>query len=311
MSKPVTWITYGIDVSKDKLDLYNWQSESASQLENSAEAISVWLKTLEGNVRIAIEPTSHYHLELIQLAHAKEVMIYVVNARQLSHYREAVDVRHKTDPDDARLLARYLEHECESLRPHTPLCQGMQDIWRMIKQRAGVVEARKALAQRLAKTPIASKALFNEFKRLLERFDRAIERKIKELGWQDDYQRCQSIPGIGPLNAAALVAAYHRGAFASVDQFIAFIGLDVRIRDSGQFKGKRKLTKRGESELRRLLYCAGQPAIHFAAFKDFHQRQLDKGLSKTAARVILGRKLARIAFALIVAQQSFDRAKYA
>jgi transposase len=311
VSKPVTWITLGIDVSKDLLEVYNWQSESGSQITNQAEAISAWLKTFEGNLRIAVEPTSHYHLELIQLAHARGVMIYVVNARQLNHYREAVDVRHKNDPDDARLLARYLEHESESLRPHTPLCQAMQDIWRLIKQRAGVVETRKALTQRLAKTTIASKTLFNEFKRMLERFDRAIEQKIKQLGWQDDYQRCQSIPGIGPLNAAALVATYHRGVFAKVDQFIAFIGLDVRIRDSGQFKNRRKLTKRGESEIRRLLYCAGQPAIQFAAFKDFHQQQLDKGLSKTAARVILGRKLARIAFALIVSQQSFEPARYA
>jgi len=58
----------------------------------------------------------------------------------------------------------------------------------------------------------------------------------------------------------ALIRAYHRGAFASRDTFIAFLGLDVRRRESGYFKGKRKLTKRGPVELRRLLYCAAKPA---------------------------------------------------
>ena len=47
-------------------------------------------------------------------------------------------------------------------------------------------------------------------------------------------------PGIGPINAAALVAIFHRGVFSKSDAFIAFMGLDVRVRESGYFKGKRK-----------------------------------------------------------------------
>lgn len=61
---------------------------------------------------------------------------------------------------------------------------------------------------------------------------------------------------VGPLTALAMVAAYRRGRFRSVDAFIAFMGLDVRIRESGQFRGRRKLTKNGEPELRRLLVNA-------------------------------------------------------
>jgi transposase len=71
------------------------------------------------------------------------------------------------------------------------------------------------------------------------------------------------------------------------------------------FKGKRKLTKRGEPELRRLLYCAAQPARCHKPFEDYYQSQIDKGLPKIAAKVILARKLARIAFALMAKQQSF------
>ncbi|HEX6997254.1 MAG TPA: IS110 family transposase, partial [Gammaproteobacteria bacterium] len=56
----------------------------------------------------------------------------------------------------------------------------------------------------------------------------------------------------------------------------------------------------------RLLFCATQGACRHAPFAAYLQRQLDKGLSKTAARVVLGRKLARIAFALITQQQSFN-----
>ena len=67
----------------------------------------------------------------------------------------------------------------------------------------------------------------------------------------------------------------------------------------------RKLTKRGEAELRRLLYCAAQPARHYWRFDLYYQKQLEKRLSKTAAKVILARKLARIAFALMSNQETF------
>ena len=69
-----------------------------------------------------------------------------------------------------------------------------------------------------------------------------------------------SIPGIGSGNASALVVAYHRGSFAGSDAFISYLGLDVRIRESGYFRGKRKLTKRGEPELRR--FCSVHHTQH-------------------------------------------------
>ncbi|MCH8302919.1 MAG: IS110 family transposase, partial [Proteobacteria bacterium] len=138
-----------------------------------------------------------------------------------------------------------------------------------------------------------------------------IQALIRKLGWWADYQRCLTIPGAGPLNAAALVTVFHRGAFAGADAFVAFIGMDIRVRESGKFKGKRKLSKRGEAELRRLLYCATQGARSYQPFDDFYQKQLDKGLPKIAAKVILARKIARIAFALMTNQQSFKKKEIA
>ena len=58
----------------------------------------------------------------------------------------------------------------------------------------------------------------------------------------------------------ALVATWHRGAFSNVDPFIAFVGLDVRVRQSGRWQGRRKLTKSGDGEIRRLLFNAAMQA---------------------------------------------------
>ncbi len=305
MAKRVSEITLGIDVSKDQLVIYSWESEAYVTVSNDASAIGHWLRSLSGPVRLAIEPTSNYHFELVDQAHALGYGVYLVNPRQLVHYRESVNLRHKSDPDDAWLLARFLAKEGDQLRRFAPQTRQGQALWGLIKRRAVVVACRKQLQQSLKDVQLPHQGLMTQFNRLLARLDQRIRSLIQALSWQADYQHCRSIPGIGPVNAAALVCAFHRGTFASSDAFVAFLGLDIRRRESGLFKGKRKLTKRGEPELRRLLYCAAQPARRHQPFEAYYQAQLDKGLPKIAAKIILARKLARIAFTLMTRQQSF------
>ncbi len=305
MAKPVEKITLGIDVSKDKHDIYNWQTDKLTTLVNERSAIKTFLKAFHGPVQIAIEPTSHYHLVMIEEAHALGYEVYLINPRQLVHYRQAVNVRNKTDPLDAWLLARYLEREGSQLRPFKPQDPRAQRLWCLILRRATLVKSRQQIRQSMSGIQLPIKDLLTGFQKVLARIDRQVIALIKELNWWSDYLYCHSIPGIGDGNASALVAAYHRGSFAGSDAFISYLGLDVRIRESGYFKGKRKLTKRGEPELRRLLFCASQGARSYRLFADYHQRQLDKGLSKIAARVILSRKLARIAFTLMRKEEMF------
>ena len=307
MANQVEQITLGIDVSRDELVVYNWNTEDLSKLPNQRATIKAWLKAFQGAARIAIESTSNYHLEFVEQAVGYGYPVYLINPRQLAHYREAVNERNKTDPADAYLLARYLNHEAMQLRVYEPRDPKTQQLWVLLKRRAVVVGARKQLRQSLGEIQLPSQALFAQFERVLARIDKRIDELIRQLGWSADYQRCRSVPGFGHLNAAALVCAYHRGAFASCDAFVAYLGLDVRVRESGRFKGRRKLTKRGESELRRLLYCAAKPARSYPPFDRYHQQQLEKGLPKIAANVILARKLARIAFALLRDQTMFRK----
>jgi len=307
VAKIVSKITLGIDIAKDECVIAHWESDTLQCIPNQEAEIRAWLRSLQGEIQIAVEPTSHYHLAVVNAALALGHEVYLINPRQLAHYREAVNVRNKTDPEDARLLARYLVHEGKHLRAYQPQCPNAQRLWALLKRRAVVVAARKQLQQSFSEIQFSTQALFTQFQQLLKRIDQHISKLIAVLGWSTDYQYCLSIPGIGPLNAASLVAAYHRGAFANSDAFIAFLGMDVRQRESGNYKGKRKLTKRGEPELRRLLYCAAQPARCHPRFEDYYQNQLAKGLPKIAAKVILARKLARIAFTLIRNQQMFKK----
>lgn len=307
MAKLVSKITLGADVAKDQVVVYNWAEHALLPIPNNRAAIRPFLRGLNGPVRIAIEPTAHYHFVFIEEAQARGCEIYLINPRQLVHYRKGVNLRNKTDAQDAYLLARYLAHEADELRPFQPRTRKAQRLWALMTRRATVVQSRQQMQQSFRTTKVSIAALITQFNRLLQRLDGQIQQLIRELGWWSNYLRCQTIPGVGPATAAALVAAHQRGAFAGSDAFVAYLGLDIRIRESGRFKGKAKLSKLGEPELRRLLYCASKGALSHPPFAAYRQAQLDKGRSKIAARVALARKLARIAFALMSHKEPFHQ----
>ena len=73
----------------------------------------------------------------------------------------------------------------------------------------------------------------------------------------------------------------------------------MRVRDSGKQRGRRKLTKKGDPEVRRLLHNAAMAASRQPAWNATYQRYRARGLKTTQALVILARKLARIAFSLM------------
>ena len=72
----------------------------------------------------------------------------------------------------------------------------------------------------------------------------------------------QQIPGIGPINALAILAeAGDLRRFGHHRQFLKFCGLDLATHQPGQFRGRTKLSKHGNARLRRTLWMAAQVAI--------------------------------------------------
>ena len=63
--------------------------------------------------------------------------------------------------------------------------------------------------------------------------------------------RLEAVPGIGRLTAATVAACLARKDFDHPDQFVAFVGLDIAVRQSGKRCGDLGLTREGDAELRR------------------------------------------------------------
>jgi transposase len=118
----------------------------------------------------------------------------------------------------------------------------------------------------------------------------------------------QKVPGIGPVVAATLVSRLTARSFGHSDQFVAYCGLDVRVRQSGKKSGQLGLSKQGEAELRRLLYLAAQASLRAkgSPFKAQYEKERAKGLSSTAALCAVARKLARLSWSLVTHGSTYD-----
>ena len=309
MAKQVEACIFGVDVAKDWLDIYAEDRCGVERIDNTGQAIEHWLRGVTGPAWLAVEATNRYHERVIEQAHGQGHRVYVIDAFKLSRYRDAVGQRAKTDRCDAELLARYLQQEHEHLVCWQPRDPRQARLWRLLKRRATLVQTNVRLRQSLVDIGAldkAARALIRHCQQLVRQVDRELQAQARRLGWQPDLQRSCGIPGLGPTTSLALVAAFHRHNFRNADAFVAFIGLDVRVRDSGRFRGRRKLTKQGDPEIRRLLYNAAMCGCRLSYWKPYYRSLRDRGISGTAALVILARKMLRVCYALLEKQVAFD-----
>ncbi|OAB38586.1 transposase [Paenibacillus macquariensis subsp. defensor] len=128
------------------------------------------------------------------------------------------------------------------------------------------------------------------------------------------YHLLRTIPGVGPLTAAMLIAEIGDiKRFPSVKQLTAFAGLDSAVHESGSFKSKKnRISKRGSSYLRTALYqatvCAISTQIHGprnSILFQFYQQKRAEGKPAKVAIVATSHKLLRIIFGMWKSDQAF------
>lgn len=87
--------------------------------------------------------------------------------------------------------------------------------------------------------------------------------------------------------------------FNYASQLIRFGGMGLRLRQSGKFKGKNKISKKGRSRLRLIL---SQSIFHLVkkdrVFGELYHRKKAEGMPGAKAMVVVSRKLLEVLFAL-------------
>jgi len=126
-----------------------------------------------------------------------------------------------------------------------------------------------------------------------------IDEQIEQLLSHDSKARgLQTVPEFGTQTVAVLLAALGEVTrILRLDQVVAYVGMDIQIKQSGQWRGQAKLSKRGSGLVRRMLYMAAMRCIWLpgSAFGVYYQRLLARGLGKKTALMAVMRKMLVIA----------------
>ena len=118
----------------------------------------------------------------------------------------------------------------------------------------------------------------------------------------------ESIKGIGSYTAiGVLIEIEDVSRFASASHLCSYFGVHPTFKESGDGKIKSRMSKKGRSSYRSLLYMgARNVAIHNPYFKSFYIAQRAKGMHHNAAIGAIMNKLTRIIFGMLKSENTFD-----
>src|SRR5947209_2268813 len=196
------------------------------------------------------------------------------------------------------------------LHEHCPSHYGRQTAEELVRLARGSVSSGLAIAARSSSLRILCDQLQHtqsHLKQLQEEIERLVNQDPKAKG-------VLSITELGPLTVAVVRAELgDLDRTTSMDQVVAYAGLDLRVKESGKWKGQTTLSKRGSGQLRRSLYLAALRSIRLpdSPFGIYYHRLVDRGMKKGMAVVAVMRKLLIVAAHLILTEQVYEPGKVA
>lgn len=321
----------GIDVSKDDFEA-NFSvidnqfektkrgSRKFTNDENGFMKLFSWSEKLKEQglkVSFTIEFTGVYYERLGYFLRSKEKTVHMVIPSKSKKYCESLSIASKTDKLDAQSLS-WLGLE-RNLREWDPISDVFLDLRTLTREREELLKERTMINNRKHAMGLKAKEQPKTMSRYGERLDLIasqiieIEIEIKKLLQQDQklWDRVctiRTIPGVALITTATVLA--ETNGFAAIlnqKQLTSYAGLDVKLNESGKFKGKSKISKQGNAHIRRVLHFPAQTAIvHNKPIHVFFERVNATKIKPMIASVGVQRKLLCMIFAIWKSNKSFD-----
>jgi transposase len=310
--------TLGIDISKNSFHVELSLNEKlrhrkfTNRKEGFGELGNWLVKHKVEQVHACLEATGPYSEELALYLHQQGHTVSIVNPFQIKAFGQSELLRNKDDRPDAGLIRRF----CEKQQPPAwnPPPAHLRELQALTRHLENLLETRQQQLNRLEGPK--PKGVVKSLRKLVAYLDAEIARTEKQI---DDHinhhpdlkQQCQlleSIPGIGKRTAAKLLAEIEDiSHYKSARQVAAYAGLTPKNNRSGTLRGKTRLSKTGNSRVRKALFLPAMVAKqHNPIVRTFCQRLARNGKNKMEVVGAAMRKLLHIAFGVLKSGKQFD-----
>lgn len=294
----------GVDVSKATLDLAlikdnDLKNIKSFVLTNDKAGFRELKKILAQNkicfeeVIFCIEHTGYYSRALSDFILQHNGLLWL--EMSLKIIRSLGVQRGKNDKLDARRIAKYAHRNVLDFVPYLPVRKVIQELRTLLMLREKLINSKTSLLVPIKELASIDKASGKKAKKSINKFLLSIEKNIKSLDLEindlilqdSDLFRLQqlvtSVPGVGKITFYNLL--YFTNEFQNYTQgkqLACYCGVVPFEYTSGSsVKGKPKVHKMANKQLKRLLHLAAMTAIcHVPEFKDYFDRKVSEGKSK-------------------------------
>lgn len=323
----------GIDVSKDTLQVCvsvidtngNITIKGSSKVANKTTAFDSFLtwvgkhcKDKSLPIRYVMESTGVYHEQLAWCLFQNDLAVSIVLPNKAKHYLKSIGNKSKNDTIDARGLAQMgLE---QTLKLWEPLSKNIYQL-RMLTRHYQTLQELKNQSENqrhaILYSRVIDKFTLKHLEKLIKFYDKQIDEtklEITKLIEKDPIlkprieQLCK-IKGLGLLSVATIVAETNGfTGFENIRQLVSFSGYDVVENQSGNRVGKTRISKKGNSRIRRILHLPAFNAVRFGepTCQALFERVFERTKIKMKGYVAVQKKLLTLCYAIWKNDTEYD-----
>jgi transposase len=297
----------GVDVSKDKLDVFVDSTGESFSVPNTPEGVAELAgRLLAASPPVAlvvVESTGGYERRCAVDLMDAGLPVALVNPKRTRDFAKSVGWLAKNDRIDARLLAEYGRRVGPRRSERVPDERALLD--ELVGRRRQLVKMRAAEQVRLRQA--SGKAVVASLEKHLRQLGAQVhdlDKRITKMVEDDDDWRgraglLRSVPGVGPAVAATLVAELPELGSVSRQQIAALAGVAPFDDDSGKWHGRRHCSG-GRASVRCVLYMAAMTARRFnPVIKALAERLTAAGKPHKLVMVACVRKMLTILNAVV------------
>ncbi|EMM4083574.1 IS110 family transposase, partial [Shigella flexneri] len=263
-------IFVGVDIASQKFDvavLYEKNHYRNKSFPNSIQgftAFTNWLQTY-GVVHVCMEATGAYSTPLATFLDGSSVPVSVENPARIHAFAQSELTRNKTDKSDARMLARYCQLYHPQLWKPAPL--GIRQLLSLMSRLDNLKEMLRMEQNRILTADTIITASLQENINSLSQQIMDIQQVVKEhINTNKELKKNKalltSIPGVGDILSCMFLAYVGDiSKFSNNKKLVAWAGLNPMQQESGLWKGRSKISKKGNVELRKALYMPAVAAL--------------------------------------------------
>lgn len=267
---------------------------------------------------IVMEATGVYYEQCAMFLFRQGYNVAIVLPNKAKKYLQAVGLKSKNDKIDSKGLARMAAEQ--SLELWQPMSDFFYQLRALTRQRQSLQEMKTVISNQLHSQEFSafpSKVVIRQHNQILKNInaqiqviDKAIKLHIEaNAEVKERLANICTMKGVGILTAATVVAECNGfELFKNVRQLVSYAGYDIVENQSGNHRGKTKISKKGNSRIRRALHMPAFTTIthDITPFKNLYERTLQKHSIKMKSYVAVQKKMLIMIYTLWKINKSFE-----